>query len=136
MEILGRGRPSARVGSDVASTPPRSSLYLSAPSRPPHLRSLSCPLTAAEHHAVTIASFLHPSRPCCLLPQFVQCLPGLFLSPTLSGCVADACRRRYPCRWRLGAGVEAPQVVSSEPRGTHERGRCWWCSHATGSIPP
>ena len=53
-------------------------------------RSLSCPLAAAEPHAATIASFLQPRRPCRLLPQFAQCLPGLFPNPPLSGCVTAA----------------------------------------------
>jgi hypothetical protein len=38
----------------------------------PIFRSLSCLLAAIEPCAVTITSFLHPSRPCHLLPQFAM----------------------------------------------------------------
>jgi hypothetical protein len=113
-EILGRRRPSARVSLDATSTLPRPSLisplclaclYVS-PLRLslPISRSLSCPLAVAEPCAATAASFLHPSRPCRLPPQFAQCLPN----PALSRCITAVARRHCPCHWRLGVAAEAP----------------------------
>jgi hypothetical protein len=124
-KILGCGRPSARVGSDAASTPLSvSPLRLALPSS----RSLVFigSSRAPRHHRCFL---LHQSGSCRLLAQFVQCLPGLFpaqfvqclpgLFPNLalSWCIATTGHRRCPCRWWLGAGVEAPQVVSSWANG-------------------
>jgi hypothetical protein len=117
MEIFRGGRLSARIGSNAASTPPRLSLYLFAPSCPPICRSLSCPLAAVEPHAATVASFLHPSWPCRLIPQFAQCLRSLFSNLALTGCVAAAGHRRYPFWLRLGTGAGASQVVSRWAKG-------------------
>ena len=90
-----------------------------------------------RHHRCCL-SFLHPSQPHRLLPQFAQRLPVLFPNPAPSGCLAAAGRYRCPCRWWLGARVGAPQVILGRAKGTHERGQCWWCSRAfrSPSAPP
>lgn len=77
----------------------------------PSLGLFSCPLVRAEPRAATAAFFLHLSRPRPLLPQFAQCLLGLFPNPALSRCLAVVAHPCRPFRWRLGARVGAPHVV-------------------------
>jgi hypothetical protein len=96
----------------------------------PISRSLSCPLAAVDPCVATVASFLHLSRPCCLLPQSAKCLPVLFPSSAQLGCVAAA-----PTNGGSAQVLGRVRSSRTEPRVTHERGRCWWCSHATGSHP-
>jgi hypothetical protein len=111
-EILERGRPSARVGSDVASTPPHPSLYLSATSRSPNLQvslmSAGSSKALCHHHCL-----LPPTKPTMLSPPSVRVVPSRPL-PQLS---VVRMRRRRPYQWRLGAGAGPFQVISSRAKG-------------------
>jgi hypothetical protein len=90
------------------------------------LLRLDLPSLLAAPHALTLyVAYLRPSH----------LRRSLTRRPSVT-------HRRRVCRWpRHGcwdACAVAPQVFPGQAKGTHEHGRCWWCSRATArhQIPP
>jgi hypothetical protein len=96
--------------------PDRSSVaaYLSAP-----FPTARCRVTA---HALSPSPARSaPSLPTPLTYVLVTCAARslVYPSPIVVGRTANPAMAR----------AVAPQVFSNQAKGTHERCRCWWCSH-------
>jgi hypothetical protein len=84
-----------------------------------------------------------PHRHCCFLSPLKQpyCLPLSSCNAFLVSFPTQRCQDASPSRPAApsdGGWAQVPGSFRSspvEPRSTHERTRCRWCSHAAGSHP-